>query len=41
MAFVLIGALVVLFLLSARFGVDTRPGVKKKPEGWLATPRRP
>ena len=39
MAFVLIGALVVLFLTSHRFGVDTRPGERAHPDGWVATPR--
>ena len=39
MAFVLISALVVLFLVSQRFGVDTRPGERDRPEGWVATPR--
>ena len=35
MAFVLIGAMVVLFLLSARFGVDSRPGVGHPREEWF------
>jgi hypothetical protein len=39
MAFVLIGALVVLFLVSMRFGVDTRPGERERSERWVATPR--
>jgi len=39
MAFVLISALVVLFLASHRFGVDTRPGERERPEGWVATRR--
>jgi len=40
MAFVLIGALVVLFLLSTRFGVDTRPGERDCPDSWVATPHQ-
>ena len=37
MAFVLIIALVVLFLASYRFGADSRPGERERPEGWFAT----
>ena len=37
MAFVLISALVVLFLTSHRFGVDTRSGERERPEAWFAT----
>ena len=39
MAFVLIGALVVLFLASARFGVDTRPGERDPREQWFGACR--
>ena len=37
MAFVLIGALVVLFLVSMRFGVDTRPGERDPLGRWFGT----
>jgi len=39
MAFVLIGALVVLFLASTRLGVDSRPGEREPQEQWFGAAR--
>jgi len=40
MLFVFIAALVVIFLVSERFGADSRPGIRERAETWIGAPRQ-